>query len=84
MRIQIRILLSIGTSLLISAAILLAVFLVLQGMAAETARSRAFGEIKNKIENLNLSIARFPINPIRAASARSRTCKGLWRNIFRP
>jgi PAS domain S-box-containing protein len=63
MRIQIRILLSIGTSLLISAAILLAVFLVLQGMAAETARGRVFGEIKNKINDLNLSISRFPDQP---------------------
>ena len=63
MRIQIRILLGIGTSLLISSAILLAVFLVLRGMEAETARSQVFGEIKNKIDDLNLSIARFPNQP---------------------
>jgi PAS domain S-box-containing protein len=63
MRIQIRILLSIGISLLISAAILLAVFLVLQGMATETARGRVFGEIKNKISDLNLSVSRFPNQP---------------------
>ncbi len=63
MRIQLRILLSVGTSLLISAAILLAVFMVLQGMAAETARGRVFSDIKNKINDLNLSITRFPNQP---------------------
>ena len=84
MKTQTRIMLSIGTSLLISAAILLAVFFVLQGIEAETARGRVFAEIKNKIDSLNLSISRFRTSPIRVASARSTIYKVRWRRVSRP
>ena len=78
MRIKYKILLSIGLSLLVSAAVLLIDLSILRNIREETARSRLYGTIESKVGALNLSIARFPGQPL---PGRIRQIREIQRSI---
>jgi PAS domain S-box-containing protein len=63
MSIKTKIILSIAASLAISAAIVFSVYAILGDIKNEAARVQAYSAIKDKTEILNLSLARFPLQP---------------------